>query len=94
MPEPAWLRTWLGDDFFIEVFTADMDYRPITDSDVAQLVGLNGTVHDVDSLRWTELCRLGRERARQQRRPAVSCLGKTNRQRYGSDPILCAARGP
>jgi hypothetical protein len=45
MPEPAWLRTWLGDDFFIEVVTANMDYRPITDSDVAQLVGLKGLKH-------------------------------------------------
>src|SRR5262249_2933860 len=38
---PAWLRNWLGDEFFQEVTSVQFINRPVTDLDLAPLAGLD-----------------------------------------------------
>src|SRR4051794_2575181 len=38
---PAWLRNWLGDEFFQEVTSVQFLNRPLTDHDLAPLASLD-----------------------------------------------------
>jgi Leucine-rich repeat (LRR) protein len=38
---PAWLRKWLGDEFFQEVTSVQFIYRPVTDVDLSPLASLD-----------------------------------------------------